>query len=66
MPTPVQKLSEHIREHGVSPTLLDDNDFYTVLAVADEHGLKNEWLYSRNVDDDVASYAIEMLEAHGL
>lgn len=60
------KLSEHIRAHGVSPALLTDDDFWTIVEVADAHGMGYEYINTRKVDDDVASYAIEMLEAHGL
>ncbi len=60
------KLSEHIRSEGVSPSVLTEDDFWTVVEVADAHDMGWEYIHTRNVDDDVASYAIEMLEAHGL
>lgn len=59
------KLSELIRQHSVSPAILTEDQFYTVVECARAHGLEYEYIHTREVDDDVASYAIEMLEAHG-
>lgn len=61
-----ERLSEYIRSSGVSPSVLTEDDFWMIVAVADAHGMGWEYIHTRDVDDDVASYAIEMLEAHGL